>query len=111
MEIILTESQYNKLLVEQQTLVRALNGVKFIGGLVTLVEAITRLYNVASGKTVKEALERIQSLTKQSLAGGKVNITESEMEEIRQQSKIILNKVANEFGYSNWGELKSKKLR
>jgi hypothetical protein len=56
-------------------------------------------------------LERIQSLTKQSLAGGKVNITESEMEEIRQQSKIILNKVANEFGYSNWGELKSKKLR
>ena len=111
MEIILTESQYNKLLVEQQTLGSALNGVKFIGGLVTLVEAITRLYNVASGKTVKDALERIQSLTKQSLAGGKINLTESEMEEIRQQSKIVLNGVANEFGYSNWNELKTKKLR
>jgi hypothetical protein len=111
MKIILTESQYDKLLVEQVALSSALNGVKFIGGLITFVEAITRFYNVASGKTVKEALERIQSLTKQSLAGGKVNITESEMEEIRQQSKIILNKVANEFGYSNWGELKSKKLR
>ena len=111
MEIILTESQYNKLLIEQQTLVSALNGVKFIGGLVTLVETITRLYNVASGKTVKETLERIQSLTKQSIAGGKIDISESEMNMIRQQAKVVLNKVANELGYNNWGELKSKKLR
>jgi hypothetical protein len=111
MKIIVTESQYDKLLVEQVALSSALNGVKFIGGLVTLVEVITRLYNSASGKQVKEALERIQSLTKQSIAGGKIDITESEMNIIRQHAKVVLNKVANELGYNNWSELKSKKLR
>jgi hypothetical protein len=50
-------------------------------------------------------------LTKQSIAGGKIDITESEMNMIRQHAKVVLNRVANELGYNNWSELKSKKLR
>jgi hypothetical protein len=112
MKIILSERQYNLLLTEQrQALTNALNGIKFIGGLVTLVEAITRAYNLASGKKMKEYLERVQSLTKQSLAGGRVDLTEEEMAIIREQSKIVLNGVANEYGYDNWNELKNERIR
>jgi hypothetical protein len=112
MKIIISERQYNLLLTEQpQVLTNALNGIKFIGGLVTLVEAITRAYNLASGKKMKEYLERVQSLTKQSLAGGRVDLTEEEMATIREQSKIVLNGVANEYGYDNWNELKNERIR
>jgi hypothetical protein len=112
MKIIISERQYNLLLTEQpQVLTNALNGIKFIGGLVTLVEAITRAYNLASGKKMKEYLERVQSLTKQSLAGGRVDLTEEEMATIREQSKIVLNRVANEYGYDNWNELKNERIR
>jgi hypothetical protein len=112
MKIIISERQYNLLLTEQpQVLTNALNGIKFIGGLVTLVEAITRAYNLASGKKMKEYLERVQSLTKQSLAGGRVDLTEEEMAIIREQSKIVLNGVANEYGYDNWNELKNERIR
>jgi hypothetical protein len=112
MKIIISERQYNLLLTEQpQVLTNALNGIKFIGGLVALVEAITRAYNLASGKKMKEYLERVQSLTKQSLAGGRVDLTEEEMATIREQSKIVLNGVANEYGYDNWNELKNERIR
>jgi uncharacterized membrane protein len=99
------------ILVEQKTLVSILNGTKLIGGLVTLVRAVTRLFNSESGKMIREELERLQSLTKQSLAGGKVNLTEKEMNKIRKDTKIILNKTANELGYNNWDELKTVKIK
>ena len=99
------------ILVEQKTLVSILNGAKLIGGLVTLVRAVTRVFNSASGKMIREDLERLQSLTKQSLAGGKVNLTEKEMDKIRKDTKIILNKTANELGYNNWDELKTIKIK
>ena len=112
MKIIISERQYNLLLTEQpQVLTNALNGIKFIGGLIVLVEAITRAYNLASGKKMKEYLERVQSLSKQSLAGGRVDLTEEEMATIREQSKIVLNGVANEYGYGNWNELKNERIR
>ena len=60
---------------------------------------------------IREELERLQSLTKQSLAGGKVNLTEKEMDKIRKDTKIILNKTANELGYNNWDELKTVKIK
>ena len=44
------------ILVEQKTLVSILNGAKLIGGLVTLVRAVTRVFNSASGKMIREDL-------------------------------------------------------
>jgi hypothetical protein len=112
MKIVISERQYHVFLTEQPlVLSNTLNSVKFIGGLVTLVEAITRAYNLASGKKMKESLDRIQSLTKQSLAGGRVDLTEEEMATIREQSKIVLNQVANKYGYNNWNELKNERIR
>jgi hypothetical protein len=101
----------NKLLIEQASLASILNGTKMIGGLVKLVGAVTRVFNTATGKTIKDDLEQLQSLTKQSLAGGKVNLTEKEMEKIRKDAKIILNKTANELGYDNWTEMKNVKIK
>jgi hypothetical protein len=112
MKIIISERQYRILLGEQtQVLSSVLNGMKFISGLVSLVESISRGYNTASGQKIKDSLERVQSLTKQSLAGGRTDLTEGEMEIIRQYSKITLNKVANKFGYHNWTELKNEKIK
>jgi hypothetical protein len=42
---------------------------------------------------------------------GRVDLTEEEMAIIREQSKIVLNGVANEYGYDNWNELKNERIR
>jgi hypothetical protein len=111
MRIIIKESQY-KLLVEKKPLLGIQNGIKLMSrGLLTLVWAMTRGYNSFTAKKIKDGLERVQSLTKQSFANGKTNITEEEMELIRKQSKTILNGVANKLGYKNWTDLKNGNLQ
>jgi hypothetical protein len=111
MKIIIKESQY-KLLVEQKRLSGIQNVAKLISrGLLTLVWAMTRGYNSFTAKKIKDGLERVQSLTKQSLANGRVDLTDEEMNLIRENSKIILNGVANRLGYGNWNDLKNGNLQ
>ena len=103
MKILINEHQY-KLITEQKTLSSVLNDVKFISSLITVVRVITR--GVESSD-----LDRVQSLVKQSLSGGKVNLTKEDMAMIRKNQKIILNNVAENMGFSNWTQLKNNKLR
>lgn len=103
MKILINEHQY-KLITEQKTLSSILNDVKFISSLITVVRVITR--GVESSD-----LDRVQSLVKQSLSGGKVNLTKEDMAIIRKNQKIILNNVAENMGFSNWTQLKNNKLR
>ena len=100
MKILLKESQY-KLIIEQKTLYSIINDVKFISSLIILVRVIARIVKSSD-------LERVQSLVKQSLSGGKVNLTKEDMDMIRRNQKIILNTVAENMGFSNWTELKNK---
>jgi hypothetical protein len=103
MKILINEHQY-KLITEQKTLSSVLNDVKFISSLITVVRVITR--GVESSD-----LDRVQSLVKQSLSGGKVNLTKEDMAIIRKNQKIILNNVAENMGFRNWTQLKNNKLR
>ena len=108
MNYLITESQYN-LLTEQKTLVYTLNSVNFINNLITLVRTLTR--GVESYLDNPQSLEILQSLLKQSLSGGKKNLTEKDMEYIRSQEKLILNTVAKELGFENWTQLKETKVK
>lgn len=110
MNIVITESQH-RMLVEQQSLKNALNGVKFINGLIIIVGALARAYNSALGKNIKNELELLQSLLKQSLAGGRTDLSESEMNIIRNQTKTILNKVSVSLGFENWSQFKEQKYK
>ena len=109
MNYIISESQ-SKLLTEQKLLVNIINSTKFINSLASLTRAITRGVETVYEHNIKE-LELIQSLIKQSLAGGQINISEKDMEIIRNQQKMILNSVANELGYDNWTHLKESKVK
>ena len=100
MKILLKESQY-KLILEQKTLLSIINDVKFLSSLINLVRVISR--GVESSD-----LDKIQSLVKQSLSGGKVKLTKEDMDMIRKNQKIILNTVAENMGFNNWTELKNK---
>lgn len=100
MKILLKESQY-KLILEQKTLLSIINDVKFLPSLINLVRVISR--GVESSD-----LDKIQSLVKQSLSGGKVKLTKEDMDMIRKNQKIILNTVAENMGFNNWTELKNK---
>jgi hypothetical protein len=100
MRILLKESQY-KLILEQKTLLSIINDVKFLSSLINLVRVIAR--GVQSSD-----LDRIQSLVKQSLSGGKVKLTKEDMDMIRKNQRIILNTVAENMGFNNWTELKNK---
>jgi hypothetical protein len=100
MKILLKESQY-KLILEQKTLLSIINDVKFLSSLINLVRVIAR--GVESSD-----LDRIQSLVKQSLSGGKVKLTKEDMYMIRKNQRIILNTVAENMGFNNWTELKNK---
>jgi len=100
MKILLKESQY-KLILEQKTLLSIINDVKFLSSLINLVRAISR--GVESSD-----LDRIQSLVKQSLSGGKVKLTKEDMDMIRKNQRIILNTVAENMGFNNWDKLKNK---
>ena len=103
MKILINERQY-KLITEQKMLSNIINDVKFLSSLITVVRVSTR--GVESSD-----LDRIQSLVKQSLSGGKVNLTKEDMDMIRKNQKIILNTVAENMGFSNWTQLKNNKLR
>jgi hypothetical protein len=103
MKILINERQY-KLITEQKMLSTIINDVKFISSLITVVRAITR--GVESS-----GLDRVQSLVKQLLSGGKVNLTNKDMDMIRKNQKIILNTVAENMGFSNWDFLKNNKLK
>jgi hypothetical protein len=103
MNILITERQY-KLLIEQKSLVNIINDVKFLSSLITIVRLITR--GVESSD-----LDKIQSLVKQVLSGGKVNLTKEDMDMIRKNQKIILNNVAENLGFDNWIHLKNNKSK
>jgi hypothetical protein len=100
MKILLKESQY-RLILEQKTLLSIINDVKFLSSLINLVRVIAR--GVKSSE-----LDRIQSLVKQSLSGGKVKLTKEDMDMIRKNQRIILNTVAENMGFNNWTDLKNK---
>jgi hypothetical protein len=100
MKILLKESQY-RLILEQKTLLSIINDVKFLSSLINLVRVIAR--GVKSSE-----LDRIQSLVKQSLSGGKVKLTKEDMDMIRKNQRIILNTVAENTGFNNWTDLKNK---
>lgn len=104
MKIIITESQY-KFLLEQKTLAEFINSIKLISSMVETIKIIAR--SLPHKKNLKENLELIQSLTKQSLAGGRRDLSEKEMNKIRKNAKIILDRVASEFGYSDWKSMKN----
>lgn len=85
-------------------LVELLNNSKLIPSLMTLVRIIGRSYNSTH-------LERIQSLLKQSLANGKIDLTPEERQTIILQAKLILDEVAKKKGYKDWFDLKIKTPR
>ena len=100
MKCVITESQY-QILLEQSTFLNLVNNTKTITGLILLT---ARGFN-SSG------IDRIQSLVKQYIAGGKVNPSKKDMEVIRKYQKMILNNVAQNMGYDNWSELKNDALK
>jgi uncharacterized protein (DUF1499 family) len=95
------------LLLEQKTLAEYINSIKLISSMVESIKIIAR--SLPHKKNIRENLELLQSLTKQSLSGGKRNISEIEMNKIRRDSKIILDRVASEFGYNDWNSMKNSK--
>ena len=101
MKFLITEKQH-QILLEQKNFLSLLNNGKMITGLITIIRLIARSYNSYD-------FERLQSLVKQYLAGGKLKPSEKEMEIIRNYQKIILNNVAQNMGYGNWEELKNDK--
>ena len=103
MKYIISESQY-KILSEQTKLVNIFNGTNFILNITTFIRTLTR--SIEHVYNSNPDFEKIQSLLKQSLAGGKKNLSEEEMNIIRKQQRIILNTVAVELGYNNWEHLK-----
>lgn len=105
-QIQITEGHY-KLLLEQKTLAEYINSIKLISSMVESIKIIAR--SLPHKKNIRENLELLQSLTKQSLSGGKRNISEIEMNKIRRDSKIILDRVASEFGYNDWNSMKNSK--
>lgn len=102
MKCIITESQYQILLEQSSTFLNLINNVKTISGIIILLSA--RGFN-------STGVDRIQSLVKQYIAGGKINPNKKDMEVIRKYQKMILNNVALNMGYDNWSELKNDALK
>lgn len=111
MKILISEQQFS-IITEQNTLLTILNSTTLISNLILLIRIATRGLNAISETPIgQKNLDKIQSLLKQSLAGGKTNLTESQMNKIKEQQKIILNVVAKDMGFKNWSELKEIKIK
>lgn len=94
------------------TLLSILNSGTLVSNLVSLIYIISRGYNEFLERKISEdEFNKIQSLLKQSLANGNTNLSEKQMDKIRLQEKIILNRVAREAGYTNWIELKNDSVK
>lgn len=106
MEIIISESQLKSLIVPKP--ISHLSNITnhLLSKIITFIKVLSRSFQSLSDEKVKEILERVQSLTKQSIANDRTDLTEEEMKLVRKTQKYILNTIATKNGFTNWNDLK-----